>query len=1434
MRRVKTPRRGLHDGEAYGDQPAETTAEMTNMLPRTDDRDMVGMRNGMSKYSPNALAAAKVGAMVEVTYDNKKTTYTSLGDSVTVKWTDGNGQSDSKATGIDRQGNRYALTSKTGLTKWNSEHVQILTLDFPVADPLHEIRCVLIGPDDTIYAAVSTGGAMATARFWAFRQTADDKTELLWQVEPGRYIESIDLKDDALYTAQNDTDEERSYIVVYRAIDAANPEASTLREVGYPFNCLSVSRKDGSLAVALGPNASRGVSAKNPDRTARAEDWTPKNLTNWQKRVRCYFDFTDPDYLDITREPNSDTDANGEINVAFDVYGSSRVWVKDATGAGTHRGPTFRPGVGAHFNGTNQSMIGIPATSTDASARNESLSILPTHAGAQFVCVMLVRLASSSSQRYVLVQDGTTVRGIIAHSQPTGALAGTAADYAIRLHETGGTASDASSSAPNATAPSGNGTTPLAGPIGAGGWCLVTWVCDGNVHDQFGTATRSTIRFNGMTADRWQSATFTSTNGTQLGFHSTGGIGTISGDVVDMIVLHDWYDADGARQRLITLPDHPDDPFSFSTAATTELEQLEGWIMNKRGLAHLLPAGPAIYLYDNAGGTLNDGNTVVVNGTTYTAKAALTPAANEFLIGASLAASLTNLRRAVNGEGTPGTDYGSQTVPNTSYRALGPIGYQNSSPPRVAVLFRAIDPYSAAAAFSRTEAATDTLGFATGTLTTTGTGTKSMNSDDSFQDTGAYALAKNTNWYPHPYYIKRLDDKTFGGPPRATDGQLAVPSKPGLLTSSPYGVLAKLDPNNGRVRWVFTTGYTGLATGSSNTGYGGLGYFCKWNSAGDLYSGGPRQAAVSSPITITVEDVDVRKVIDAGDSFTLTLGSTATTAWVSNPGAFTYAYPKVDIDKFDNLYVPIHSAGTVSAIVYAKLGNGTSSPDNANELATITLTDNPNAYSVSADPNVPDYPSSFTNTRAETVFLGTELTAGKLSVQDLTLVTAAASTGSPRARAYLGVVNGGLYKFTSSSASAPANFTSPLTANPVFDTTSQYISAVEAFRKAYFTDGINYIQYDPITDTVAKWISRGSGVIPPRCKLVSFWRGRMILARSTDDPHNWFMSRLGDATDFDFFPPTPDTLQAFAGNLSKTGLAPGIITGIAPYSDDLCFFGCENAVYRLDGDPGMATVSSAGGRFSLVTDQVGMTFGHGWTKDPFGNFYFFGNRGGVHRIAPGSVPVSMTDGRITRRLRDIDLSVYHVKLEWLTREHGLLVLQFPYATHATNPVKAWFWSMENDAWCELEFTGDTRPNSSMVISGDAITDRILLLGGGTGLVLKWDETKQTDDGTPIGWKTLVGPLFSEDETYQAKVSGLMALVTGEMAWTAHQGVTPTSPGRAVGNGVLKSGRNLVGLRCNGESVWVRFQGLSRESTPRPVIQSLQADVWRGARRAGST
>ena len=79
--------------------------------------------------------------------------------------------------------------------------------------------------------------------------------------------------------------------------------------------------------------------------------------------------------------------------------------------------------------------------------------------------------------------------------------------------------------------------------------------------------------------------------------------------------------------------------------------------------------GKAFSTLTSSGVNVSNNDTVTIDARTYTFKTALTPAANEVLIGTDAAASLANLKKAINRWGTPGTEYGAATTVHPTVEA---------------------------------------------------------------------------------------------------------------------------------------------------------------------------------------------------------------------------------------------------------------------------------------------------------------------------------------------------------------------------------------------------------------------------------------------------------------------------------------------------------------------------------------------------------------------------------------------------------------------------------------------------------------------------------------------------------------------------------------------------------------------------------------------
>lgn len=318
----------------------------------------------------------------------------------------------------------------------------------------------------------------------------------------------------------------------------------------------------------------------------------------------------------------------------------------------------------------------------------------------------------------------------------------------------------------------------------------------------------------------------------------------------------------------------------------------------------------------------------------------------------------------------------------------------------------------------------------------------------------------------------------------------------------------------------------------------------------------------------------------------------------------------------------------------------------------------------------------------------------------------------------------------------------------------------EAFGKVYIIDKDNANIYDPAADTpVYDWptdvTNNGEGAFPTDsgsdyARLIALYRGRIVLAGFPAEPQSWYMSRVGDPSDWDTGAVTGRFTVAVKGVAANFGATPQPITALIPVTDDLFIFGQTHSIWMLHGDP------AAQGKLLLLTDKTGIVWGDAWTKDPEGNIYFFGTNG-VYRLTPGQLPTSLTNDRLGATMRAVDTSDREIRLEWDTHFDGLHV----FITQVSDATSThFFWSRETDSWWPDQYINDAGPMATCVIAGDQPAERGILLGGRTGDIYRIDPTATSDDGTAISSYVWIGPIRADSGDTDVLLDRL-AIVLGE-------------------------------------------------------------------------
>lgn len=1456
---VPFPFGGVSEDRGYSDREDARDAKNVRGIDPTNGRMRGGARAGSSKFvSSQVNGTQKIQHLNSVTYAKANQTITDPGNTLTIEWSKTNTVTgDTLGIQCGVQGDVISLDGNCGVMKRNRDGALMWKVTLAATDKNHVCRALLVDAgtpnnagSDFVLVGVSSGGDSTTAKAWGYQQQNDNKIEKVWELSPKGYVEAFAISKDKLFLLCNFPDRNRAEVIVYDDYFTNSPTEVNRWTVPYPATGMDSGPEDGFIFTSHNTSTDRDTTPQQPKSSWASTDWLLTDLASYRTRIWSNLDASlietiaiEPRNLayptqaaTVATAPPPDLLDGGNVRAWIDASGQGRSLFQTAdqlpvlTTAGTgythnaastaSRGAIYKRngapnGKGAlHFDGVTTGLVSEAPASKDKATGHDNLSLLPSYKGAQFAVFIVGRASIDAVRRGLICQGGTTAndagttsRWIGINSNPGAAPASTVGaaetEGQVCLYEIG-VAATANSCSNAPSAPGGQNAHPLGGGLPDSGYFVISWICDGGIHDvpnglsggNPGTSTRSVFRLNGHPCDRWQSSPFSTTNPTQVGYQlrATAATAGFVGDIYEILVINDWATPTGTLNRLMGTGDDLDNRYpdaAFSGNQDSELARIEGYLAHKWGIAHELEGGLGSWLSITA--NPGNGETVAIGPKTYrfrTSGAGLS-SANDVLIGATAAASLANLAKAVNCTGDPGTDYHIDTAANTLYRAMMPV-QTDSTANHFSMCVRRINPNSASAADLTETLAAGSWSNASPQTNIAGSGT-------------------NRGWYPHPFFLERTY-YTSGGPPRTAG--IATVSNYWRLRS-PYTILAAWDPASGKAKDVLTSNYddTSFGTAAQGTSVGGIGYGVKCLSSGAVYSCGPRANAVAANTswsangTVTTDLIDARKIPWASQAFTLQ----GTGYWIwgsaygstTSPGQLTYSYPRLAVDKYDNLFLPYAGAGSSSLWIFAKDGSGGA----AVVLSAYSgLTNGNDGYCVAVDPIYPDFTDSPTVTkRAEYCALGTQSSTDRYSVWHIRTLDTTQAASTPRATIGLAISGGQAYTFTSASVGFIG----------IIDSNAAFVDSTVFLGKWYVTDGMSVHSYDPKTATFADHVGTSSGGVPKRCAIIATWNNSLVLARQAENPNQYWISAQGDPGNWDIDPYTLTQSQAIKGSDGSAGVPPDIINAFIPYNDDLAFIGGDRTIFRLTGRPSPGGT----GEIHLVSDSIGIAFGRAWCKDPKGYLYFFGSRGGVYRMAPGGIPepLSSTRGangggwrsKIERRLQSIDLSAYRIEMAWNDVDKGFHVIVCPYGAGGLT-LEYYFWEEATGAWWPDTYGRTSKqPTCIAVMDGDTSSDRVVLFGCEDGYIRKCDKSAVNDDGTAIDSYVLIGPLAPKETGTEFLFSQLEAVLANDQGsvWcNVYVTDRPDYLGEPVWSGNLIPGRNpWQNFRARGSFVFVELR-----------------------------
>lgn len=351
--------------------------------------------------------------------------------------------------------------------------------------------------------------------------------------------------------------------------------------------------------------------------------------------------------------------------------------------------------------------------------------------------------------------------------------------------------------------------------------------------------------------------------------------------------------------------------------------------------------------------------------------------------------------------------------------------------------------------------------------------------------------------------------------------------------------------------------------------------------------------------------------------------------------------------------------------------------------------------------------------------------------------------------------------------------------------------------------------YDVSADTVSSWTAT-SGTFPQSSsyypRLITTWNGRIAMSGVATDPHNWYLSAIDDAFNWDTAPSgAPLSTQAVTGNSSENGKSSDKVTCLFPFDRTRLVFGCDHSIYLMQGNP------MRGGSLARVTDVTGMAWGMPVCKDKKGIVYFVGRRGGFYAWAPGQVPEKISEMKIDERLADLDSDLNIVNCLYDDRCQVVMIYITPLDGSATTH---YAYDIRNGAFFPDVFaTAAHSPTSVAVVDGDDPDDRTPIIGCQDGYIRARDMDATVDDdqdSTAIDSYVWLGPI--QDATQSAivlkELQAVIASGSSDVTIDVFQGDTPEEAfaSTSVLTETVSAGRNpSIRGGALGQSLFIRLR-----------------------------
>lgn len=359
--------------------------------------------------------------------------------------------------------------------------------------------------------------------------------------------------------------------------------------------------------------------------------------------------------------------------------------------------------------------------------------------------------------------------------------------------------------------------------------------------------------------------------------------------------------------------------------------------------------------------------------------------------------------------------------------------------------------------------------------------------------------------------------------------------------------------------------------------------------------------------------------------------------------------------------------------------------------------------------------------------------------------------------------------------------------------------------------------YDPKIaglDGLQRWHqlqTTGKGHVPGGCKLIALFQGRIVMAGNNGTPQEWFMSRVNDPFDWDYFPEDKDSPErAFHSDLDENSKIGVPITALIPGGNDYLMFGTAESLYIMRGNP------AAGAFPEILSSTIGVLSGRAWAAGPSGEVLFL-SRDGLYAMLPGGgqFPQSISKERLPRAMRDIDIATTEVLMAYDLDAQGYHIHIIP--KEDTGRGDHWWFDWETKSFWPVDYFLDHEPRSIYRYESVGPGRGGLVIGSQDGFLRRYSRGNGTDSNVEFPSSVVIGPLkmsATDADGMMTEINAIMAEDSGPVTWTVLVGDTAESALRAntFDSGTFNSGRNpTVRPRARGHAVFLKIEGIAGQA-----------------------